>query len=123
MKKTGLLNPELNYSVARLGHTDTWAVADCGLPVPQRVRIIDLSLVFGVPTFAQVVRALLAEVVVEGAYIAREAPPQVRRALECPVTEVDHGELKALIGDCAFVVRTGETTAFANAVFRSGVAF
>lgn len=52
MKKTGLLNPDLNYAIARLGHTDTWAVADCGLPIPEHVDVIDLSLVFGVPSFS-----------------------------------------------------------------------
>lgn len=123
MKKSGLLNPDLNYSVARLGHKDTWAIADCGLPIPENVKVIDLSLVFGIPSFEHTAAALLAEVVVEEAVIAADAPAQVKDLLECPIVEVDHEELKERIHDCSFVVRTGETTAFANVIFRSSVAF
>lgn len=123
MKKTGLLNPDLNYAIARLGHTDTWAVADCGLPIPEHVDVIDLALVFGVPSFSQTLSAVLAEVVVEGAVIAQETPAAVREVISAPQEEVSHEDLKGLIADCAFVIRTGETTPYANVIFRAGVAF
>lgn len=123
MKKTGLLNPDLSFAIARLGHTDTWAVADCGLPIPDHVVIIDLSLVFGVPTFAQTLQAILKETVVEGAVIATRTPQEVRDLIPGAFEEVDHEELKRQIADCAFVVRTGEITSFANVIFRAGVAF
>lgn len=123
MKKTGLLNPDLNYAIARLGHTDTWAVADCGLPIPEHVDVIDLSLVFGVPSFSQTLAAVLGEVVVEGAVIARDTSQEVRDLISAPQEEVTHEELKRMITDCAFVIRTGETTPFANVIFRAGVAF
>lgn len=35
MKKTALLNSELSYVIAKMGHTDTLTVGDCGLPIPQ----------------------------------------------------------------------------------------
>ncbi len=123
MKKTGLLNPDLNYAIARLGHTDTWAVADCGLPIPEHVDVIDLSLVFGVPSFSQTLAAVLGEVVVEGAVIARDTSQEVRDLISAPQEEVTHEELKRMITDCAFVIRTGETTPFANVIFRAGDAF
>ncbi len=123
MKKTGLLNPDLNYAIARLGHTDTWAVADCGLPIPEHVDVIDLSLVFGVPSFSQTLSAVLDEVVVEGAVIALETPEVVREMIPGPQEAVTHEELKRMIADCAFVIRTGETTPFANVIFHAGVAF
>ena len=47
MRKSGLLNPALTSAVARLGHTDTFVVADCGLPIPHDVPVIDLTLTFG----------------------------------------------------------------------------
>ncbi|ALZ99958.1 D-ribose pyranase [Corynebacterium glutamicum] len=123
MKKSGLLNPDLCYAIARLGHTDTWAVADCGLPIPEHVEIIDLALVFGIPTFEQVLNALKPEVVVEGAVIAEGTPECIREMVDTDVEVVTHEELKAQLAECAFVIRTGETTAYANVIFKSGVAF
>ena len=103
MRKSGLLNPALTSAVARLGHTDTFVIADCGLPIPHEVPVIDLTLIFGIPTFADTLAALLEEVVVEAATIADSTPPEVARA--------------------SFVVRTGSTTPFANVILRSGVPF
>ena len=65
MRKTGILNAQLARAINGLGHTDTFAVADCGLPIPAGVEVVDLALVFGVPRFADVVEAILDEVVVE----------------------------------------------------------
>ncbi|WP_311777296.1 D-ribose pyranase [Trueperella abortisuis] len=128
MKKAGLLNPELNRAIARLGHTDTFVVADCGLPVPANVPLIDLALVFGIPRFADVLGAVLVEVVVEGFTIASEARQDVRNLLaqrvpEAGIAEVPHEEFKRLVADAAFVVRTGETTPFANVLVHCGVPF
>ncbi|MGD7002922.1 D-ribose pyranase [Corynebacterium halotolerans] len=123
MRKHGLLNPALVGHVARLGHTDTFVVADAGLPIPAMVPVVDLTLVFGVPRFSEVVSALLDEVVVEGAVIASETPDQVRGHLPPDPEEVSHEELKRLVGQASFVVRTGETIPYANVIFRSGVPF
>lgn len=123
MKKSGLLNPDLCFAIARLGHTDTWAVADCGLPIPEHVEIIDLALVFGIPTFEQVLSAIKPEVVVEGAVIAEGTPEHIREMVDTDIEVVTHEELKAQLAECAFVIRTGETTAYANVIFKSGVAF
>lgn len=73
MKKNGLLNPHLCAAVARLGYTQTFAVADAGLLIPRDVPVIDLALILGVPRFQEVFDAILDEVVVEGATIAHEA--------------------------------------------------
>ncbi|MFP7365601.1 D-ribose pyranase [Corynebacterium callunae] len=123
MKKSGILNPDLSYAIARLGHTDTWAIADCGLPIPEHVEVIDLALVFGIPSFAQVVAAILNEVVVEGVFIAEQTPAAIRELLHTEAEEISHEELKERISNCAFVVRTGETTPYANAIFKAGVSF
>lgn len=124
MRKTGILNPELAARINRLGHTDTWVIADCGLPIPREVPVIDLTLVFGIPTFHQVVEAMLQEVVVEAVTIADSTPAQIRDAMpDVPVTDITHEQLKALVAGASFVIRTGETTAFANAIFHSGVPF
>ena len=124
MRKSGLLNPALAGAVARLGHTDTFVIADCGLPIPHDVPVIDLTLTFGIPTFADTLAALLEEVVVEAATIADSTPPEVRSLLPAvPLTEVSHDDLKRGVARASFVVRTGATTPFANVILRSGVPF
>jgi len=124
MRKSGLLNPALTNAVARLGHTDTFVIADCGLPIPHEVPVIDLTLTFGIPTFADTLAALLEEVVVEAGTIADTTPPEVRSLLPAvPLTEVSHDDLKREVARASFVVRTGSTTPFANVILRSGVPF
>ncbi|MGW8263419.1 RbsD/FucU domain-containing protein, partial [Bacillus sp. LR--39] len=44
MKKHGILNSHLAKILADLGHTDKIVIADAGLPVPDGVLKIDLSL-------------------------------------------------------------------------------
>ena len=128
MKKSGLINVELCAAIARLGHTDTFVVADCGLPVPASVPVIDLAVTVGTPGFAEVLEPLLGEVVVEAAVIASEARGTsterlVRELLECPLTDVAHEELKRLVPGTSFVVRTGSDVPYANVLLRSGVPF
>lgn len=124
MRKSGLLNPALAGAVARLGHTDTFVIGDCGLPISHDVPVIDLTLTFGIPTFADTLAALLDEVVVEAATIADSTPPEVRSLLPAvPLTEVSHDDLKRGVARASFVVRTGSTTPFANVILRSGVPF
>lgn len=131
MKRAGILNSELSYLVATLGHTDLIGVADAGLPIPDGVWRIDLALVPGVPHFVHTVEVLLAEVVIERAVIAKEMArknPEVYRALKkllgkTPVDEITHEALKTRVRDARAVVRTGECTPFANVLLRCGVAF
>jgi len=73
MKRGGVLHPELSAHLARLGHTDTFVIGDAGLPVPPGVARVDLAVTLGVPRFAEVTDAILAEIEVEGAVIATEA--------------------------------------------------
>jgi D-ribose pyranase len=127
MKKHGTLNPALSQAIARLGHRDQVVVADCGLPIPHTVPVVDLALVFGIPRFEQVMDALLDEIVVEECVLAdeaRDAPPEQWITTRIPAaTYVSHEEFKARVRDAAFVVRTGETTPYANVVLICGVPF
>ena len=127
MKRSGLLNPALARAVARLGHTNTFVVADCGLPIPRSVEVIDLSVVFGIPRFTDVLDALLAEVVSDGGIAAdevrgSEAGRWIAERVD-PLEYVSHEELKRQVRDAEFVVRTGETTSYANVILRCGVPF
>ncbi len=72
MKKGLLLNRALSDLVAACGHVDEIVVADAGMPAPPGVRVIDLALMRGVPSFWQVLEALRSELVIEGVVIAEE---------------------------------------------------
>ena len=137
MKRGGLLNAQLNEAISRLGHGDLVVVADCGLPQPVGVPVVDLAVVHGLPSFAGVLDALLGDLVVEGVTAASEsrgvAAGEVIDArfgagdggsgLGLEVAHVSHEELKRLSGTARLFVRTGEATPFANVVLRCGVPF
>ena len=98
MKRGGILHPELSAHLARLGHTDTFVIGDAGLPVPPGVARVDLAVSLGVPGFAEVLDAVLAEIEVEGVIIAAEASGSSAGALleaRLPGAEtVPHEEFK-----------------------------
>lgn len=129
MKRRGVLNAPLSAHLAELGHTDLVVVGDAGLPRPAGVPVVDLALVLGVPSFADVVLALADELVVEQATLADEArganPAAVDlvRSLFGEPTWTTHDKLKAMTQSAKLFVRTGEATPFANVVLRCGVPF
>ena len=127
MKRTGILNADLNAALSRLGHGDIVLIADCGMPAPAGVPVIDLALVHGVPRFEQVLDALLGELVVERCVAAGEAKGTVAQdwltARFADIEYIGHEELKALSASARVFVRTGEATAFANAALVCGVPF
>ena len=127
MERSGILNAPLAGRLARLGHTDLVVVADAGLPVPADVPVVDLAVVLGLPRFTDVLDALLAEIVVEHAWVSAPADDGpagwVDARLAAPAVRLPHEELKAMVGTARLVVRTGEDTASANVVLRCGVPF
>lgn len=127
MKKSGILNADLNTALSRLGHGDLVVVADCGLPAPLGVPVVDLALVHGVPSFRDVVDALLAEVVFQDAFAAAERAGSTAGdwidSRFPDVHTVPHDELKAMSARARVFVRTGEATPYANVVLACGVPF
>ena len=73
MKKSSILNSAPSGALAELGHTHRVVVADCGMPRPRGVPVIDPALTFEIPTFEHVIAALAQELVVEHVTAAREA--------------------------------------------------
>lgn len=72
MYRFGTLNSEISRALNRLGHTDEIVIADCGLPIPEGVKRIDIALKKGTPSFQEVYEALMYHMVVEQAIVARE---------------------------------------------------
>jgi D-ribose pyranase len=132
MRRSGLLHAELNRVIAAMGHTDTLVIADVGLPVPHGVPCIDLAVLPGTPSFATVFDAVYAELAVERVTVAREihernpALVALSRRLASDgltVDEVSHDDLKRLTARAVAVVRTGETSPYANVILHAGVTF
>lgn len=63
MKKTGILNARLMGELTQLRHFDTLVICDIGFPIPKNANVVDLSLVAGIPTFMQTLKAVLNEVI------------------------------------------------------------
>ena len=131
MKKTTLLNSDLSYIIATLGHTDMLVIADAGLPIPSSTERVDLALVRGVPGAIETLSAVLSELQVERVILAKEAQeinPDFEKSVrdllpDVPVDFVSHDELKRLSANSRAVVRTGECKSYANVILVSGVAF
>ncbi|HAJ36075.1 MAG TPA: D-ribose pyranase [Chloroflexi bacterium] len=131
MKKTGILNADIAAVVAGMGHLDTITVADAGLPIPDAVLRIDLVVRPNLPRFMDVTSAILEELIVQEAIIAREmveVSPETYDVLrarlgETPIRLVSHSEFKQLTAQSKAVVRSGEFTPYANVILVAGVAF
>lgn len=131
MKKHGILNSDIARILASLGHTDTLCVADCGLPIPQTVERIDISLKHGFPGFLESLAIIAEDMVVEHLTLAEEIKqqnPQVLEQVEAifpgiGIAFVAHETFKELTKACHAIVRTGEATPYANIILHSGVNF
>ncbi len=133
MKREGILNSEISRVLSYMGHTDRIAIGDCGLPIPDEVERIDLSLTFGEPRFLRVLELVLRDMKVEKIVLAEEIQTQnpavlhgIEALLEGQNVEaeyVPHTAFKAATRDCKAVIRTGETTPYANIILQSGCIF
>lgn len=129
MRRTGIWHPRLAQLIVALGHGDQVVIADPGLPVPAGVETIDLVWARGEPPLVPVLRAVVAELVVEQATVATELVDEkllddvTAQLGDVPLTRVTHEQLKAMTAAARVVVRTGEDTPYANVVLRAGVPF
>ena len=100
MKKTPLLNAQLSYTIATLGHNDMLVIADAGLPIPPEVERIDLALTHGIPGFVETLKVVLSEMQVDHIILAEETgkvSPQIAQSIQdalagVPVQKVSHEE-------------------------------
>ncbi len=131
MKKDRLLNRDIVYEVAALGHTEYICIADCGLPIPKGVRVIDVSVKAGTPTFLEVLDAVSEELVVESIVLASEIDEKNaplfgeinKRFGDRPIKKVSHEDFKEMTKNAKCVIRTGEVKPYANVLLVGGVNF
>jgi D-ribose pyranase len=133
MKKNGILNSDISRVLSYMGHTDCIAIGDCGLPIPEEVERIDLALKFGEPSFMTTLETVVSDMKVEKIVLAEEIKEQNKEVLEqietlfagqnVEVEYVPHTEFKKQTYECKAVIRTGETTPYANIILQSGCIF
>ena len=133
MKKHGILNSDISRVLSYMGHPDCICVGDCGLPVPDETERIDLAVRFGLPAFMDVLREMCEDMCIEKIVLAEEIREKNAGMLEeimeyfegrsLEIVFVPHAELKRMTKTCKAVIRTGETTPYANIILQSGCIF
>ena len=128
MLKTGILNPAINSLISRVRHTNTLVIADRGFPFWPQVETVDISLVDDLPQVLNVLQAMLSNFVVGNAYMAEEfrhvnTPETVSRFLQAldqvSISFEPHQEFKKRVPGAVGLIRTGDTTQYANIILES----
>ncbi len=129
MISAGILNPQLLSLLARVRHTNSLVIADRGFPFWPQIETVDISLVDDIPTVLQVLAAIRPVFQIAHAFAAREfqkhnpAPVRARFAKALagiPVTYQPHVEFKKHVPSAIGLIRTGDTTPYANLILVSG---
>jgi len=127
MKKTGILNADLVGELTRLRHLDRFVICDAGFPIPKGANVVDVSLVAGIPSMMQVLKAVLNEMIVEE-YIVfdrmQTANPEYYEELKSffihqKTAEVSMPEFIALAEGAKLFIRTGELKPCSNIMLTS----
>ncbi|WJH34326.1 D-ribose pyranase [Paenibacillus sp. CC-CFT747] len=127
MKKQGILHPQLNRILSETGHTDLLTICDRGFPVPLGVERLDLALVDDLPTVLDVLHAVEKEFILDALIVTeemREASParfgELQSRFADKLIVVSHARFKEICPESRAVIRTGDTTPYANLIIVSG---
>lgn len=131
MKKTTVINSDLSRVISDMGHFDTLAIGDAGMPVPVGTEKIDLAVSKNLPSFISVLENVLSELQVQEIILAdeiRTVNPKQLSAVEAllPDTKISfipHEQMKKDLSKAKAFVRTGEMSSFSNIILVSGVTF
>ncbi len=128
MLKSGILNPAVNSLLSRVRHTNTLVIADRGFPFWPALETVDLSLVDGIPTVLDVLRAMRPNFTIGKAWMAEEflqnngedVQAAFAQALSgIPLTFEKHVEFKRRVPQAIGLIRTGDTVQYANLIIES----
>ncbi len=130
MKRSALLNSELNHAIASMGHTDLMIVCDAGFPIPSDAWRIDLALARDLPDLKTVLRLISAELIAEKVGYADDLPernPILLETVRSIFSDSDHEQVPHddILGKYAaqakVIVRTGAFDPWGNVLLWSGV--
>jgi D-ribose pyranase len=129
MLKAGILNPQIQSLLARVRHTNTLVIADRGFPFWREIETADISLVDNVPTVLDVLAAIRPNFVIGQAWMAEEflrtnddtTRSRFTEALAgLQITYEAHVAFKRRVPAAIGLIRTGDTTLYANMILESG---
>lgn len=131
MKKNGIINSEISKVLSNMRHTDLICISDLGLPYPNNVKTIDLSLRFGFPSFIDVLTEITKDMKIERIILAEEIKNNNREIYDkilnmfenISIEYVSHNNFKQITSDCKAIIRTGEATPYANIILQSACIF
>jgi D-ribose pyranase len=128
MLKSGILNPQINSLLSRVRHTNTLVIADRGFPFWPTIETVDISLIDGIPTVLEVLRAVQQNFVIGKAWMAEEflanntkqVIDQYASAFDgIEFTHEPHVDFKHRVPQSIGLIRTGETIQYANMILES----
>lgn len=128
MLKSGILNPYVNSLLSRVRHTNTLVIADRGFPFWPQIETVDLSLVDGIPRVLDVLAAIQKNFSIGRFYMAEEflhhntdtVVETFRTVLEgAALVYEPHSEFKRRVPHAIGLIRTGDTTQYANVILES----
>ena len=128
MLKSGILNPAINSLLSRVRHTNTFVIADRGFPFWPGIETVDISLVDDIPRVLDVLSAIRENFVIGAAFMAEEFrsvnTPETRLMFEHALSSIDvvfepHVKLKKRVPLAVGLIRTGDTTQYANVIIES----
>lgn len=124
----GIIHPQLQHLLCRIRHTNALVIADAAFPFWPQIETVDLALVRGVPTIAQVLDAILPNFKSGAVHMAEEFrthnSPETQKIFEgacrgVPMHFEPHIEFKKRVPHTIGLVRTGDTTAYGNLILIS----
>ena len=127
MKKTGILNADLMGELTKIRHKDKLVICDAGFPIPKGSNIVDVSLVAGIPSMLQVLKAVLNEIIVEDYVIfdrMKDANPEYYEFVTDIFKNQTHSvanmdEFIAQAQEANLFIRTGELKPCSNIMLTS----
>ena len=129
MLKSGILNPGIVSLLARVRHTNTVVIADRGFPSWPTIETVDISLVDDIPTVLDVLRAVLPDYSYGRAFVAEEFLEHNGEAARQALGEVlgavtltfepHEAVFKKRVPQAVGLIRTGDTTPYANIILES----
>ena len=128
MFKSGILNPQINSLLSRVRHTNTLVIADRGFPFWPEIETVDISLVDGIPTVLEVLRAVRQNFAVGKAWMAEEflanntkqVIDQFAAGFDClELVHEPHVDFKLRVPHAIGLIRTGDTIQYANMILES----
>jgi len=129
MLNTGILNPRILSLLARVRHTNALVIADRGFPFWPQIETVDISLMDDLPTVLQTLAAVRRNFHATQAYMAREFQKNNSAATRAafakglagiPTKFEAHVQFKKRVPNAIGLIRTGDTTQYANVILISG---